>query len=233
MIPDHNGVATFRIGKRRWASWPLYAGSRAPSQASRSSLLTLTPVRTHTATHVPFCITTLRPRLHRCSTRHQLFLAEISTVAVYFPCAFTTCLRPRGYPRRPGRMEMGLWCLPSLISPPFRVRHLTYATSCRTNGLQWKWLRTAINGNLGPDYLHLSIPSGPDYVPLRLLLSSWDCHQQRWDHITCDYPEPPSSACLDARGSTGISQERLGGVPVSYISRPGAERVSLHLKLPY
>jgi len=149
MPPDHNGVATFRIGKRRWASWPLYAGSRAPSQASRSSLLTLTPVRTHTATHVPFCITTLRPRLHRCSTRtrHQLFLAEISTVAVYCPCAFTTCLRPRGYPRRPGRMEMGLWCLPSLISPPFRVRHLTYATSCRTNGLQLKWLRTAINGN--------------------------------------------------------------------------------------
>src|SRR5262244_674356 len=135
MPPDHNGVATFRIGKRRWASWPLYAGSRAPSQASRSSLLTLTPVRTHTATHVPFCITTLRPRLHRCSTRHQLFLAEISTVAVYFPCAFTTCLRPRGYTRRPGHMEMGLWCLPSLISPPFRVRHLTYATSCRTSWL--------------------------------------------------------------------------------------------------
>jgi len=115
----HNGVATFRIGKRRWARWPLYAGSRAPSQASRSSLLTLTPVRTPTATHVPFCITTLRPRLHSCSTRHQLFLAEISTVAVYFPCAFTTCLRPRGYPRHPGRMAMGLWCLPSLISPPF------------------------------------------------------------------------------------------------------------------
>src|SRR5713226_7028612 len=135
MPPDHNGVATFRIGKGRWASWPLYAGSRAPSQASRSSLLTLTPVRTHTATHVPFCITTLRPSLHSCSTRHQLFLAEISTVAVYFPCAFTTCLRPRGYPRRPGRMEMGLWCLPSLISPPFRVGHLTYATSCRTSGL--------------------------------------------------------------------------------------------------
>src|SRR5262249_9228698 len=136
MLPDHNGVAMFRIGKRRGARCPLYAGSRAPSQASRSSPLTLTPVRTHTATHVPFCITTLRPRLHRCSIRHQLFLAEISTVAVYFPCAVTTCLRPRGYPRRLGRMEMGLWCLPSLISPPFRVRHLPYATSCRTSGPQ-------------------------------------------------------------------------------------------------
>src|SRR2546428_12390176 len=36
----------------------------------------------------------------------------------------------------------------------------------RCNGLQWKWLRTAINGNLGPDYLHLSIPSGRDSVQL-------------------------------------------------------------------
>jgi len=34
-LPDHNGVTTFRIGKRRRASWPLYAGSRAPSQPSR------------------------------------------------------------------------------------------------------------------------------------------------------------------------------------------------------
>ena len=40
------------------------------------------------------------------------------------------------------------------------------------NGLQLKWLRTAINGNVGPDYLHLSIPSGRDYVPLRLLVSN-------------------------------------------------------------
>jgi ethanolamine utilization protein EutA (predicted chaperonin) len=47
-----------------------------------------------------------------------------------------------------------------------------------------------------------------------------------WDQIKCDYPEPPSSACLDARGSTCISQERLGGAPVSYISRLGAESVS-------
>jgi len=35
MAPDHNGVTTFRIGKMRRASWPLYAGSRAPSQQSR------------------------------------------------------------------------------------------------------------------------------------------------------------------------------------------------------
>jgi hypothetical protein len=104
-------------------------------------------------------------------------------------------------------------------------------SSC--NGLQWKWLRTAINGNLGPDYLHLSIPSGRDYLPLSLQSAARDCNQRRWDHITCDSPEPPSSACLCARGSTCISQERLGGVPVSDISRPGAESVSSHLKLPY
>jgi hypothetical protein len=51
--------------------------------------------------------------------------------------AFTTCLRPRDYSRRPGRMETGVWCSPGLVysSPPFGLRHLTYATSCRTNGL--------------------------------------------------------------------------------------------------
>ena len=106
-------------------------------------------------------------------------------------------------------------------------------TTANCNGLQWKWLRTAINGNLGPDYLHLSIPSGRDYLQLRLLLSSWDCNQRRQDHIKCDYSEPPASACLDVRGSTCISQERLGGAPVSYISRPGAKSVSSHLKPPY
>ena len=112
----------------------------------------------------------------------------------------------------------------SLLSPP-------RPATC--NGLQWKWLRTAINGNLGPDYLHLSIPSGQDYLPLRLLLSSWDCNQRRWDHIKCDSPEPPSSACLYARGSICLSRERLGGAPVSYISRPGTESVSSCLKLLY
>jgi len=110
------------------------------------------------------------------------------------------------------------------------------ASSCgyyRCNGLQWKWLRTAINENLGPDYLPLSIPSGRDYLPPRLLLSSWDCNRRRWDHITCDSPEPPSSACLYARGSICISRERFGGAPVSYISGPGTESVSSHLKAPY
>jgi hypothetical protein len=32
---DPIGVSTFRIGKRRRVSWPLYAGSRAPSQQAR------------------------------------------------------------------------------------------------------------------------------------------------------------------------------------------------------
>jgi hypothetical protein len=54
------------------------------------------------------------------------------------------------------------------------------------NGLQSKLAGTAISENLGPDYMHLSIPSGRDYLQLRLLLSSWDCNQRRWDHIRCD-----------------------------------------------
>src|SRR6266516_50496 len=33
--PDHNGVTTFHIGKTRRGSWPLYAGSWAPSQPGR------------------------------------------------------------------------------------------------------------------------------------------------------------------------------------------------------
>jgi hypothetical protein len=57
-------------------------------------------------------------------------------VAVYCPSAFTACLRPRGYPRRPGRRETGVRCAPGLKVPPFYVRHLTYATSCRTSGPQ-------------------------------------------------------------------------------------------------
>jgi hypothetical protein len=34
-MADPIGVSTFRIGKTRRASWPLYAGSRAPSQPAR------------------------------------------------------------------------------------------------------------------------------------------------------------------------------------------------------
>jgi hypothetical protein len=61
-----------------------------------------------------------------------------------------------------------------------------YLVAHNCNGLQWKWLRTAINGNLRPDYLHLSIPSGRDYLQLRLQSSASDCNQRRWDHIKCD-----------------------------------------------
>jgi hypothetical protein len=62
------------------------------------------------ATCVPLCVTTLQPRLHLRSTRSQLFLAWISGVAPYFLFAFTACLRPREYSRRPGRTEMGCRC---------------------------------------------------------------------------------------------------------------------------
>jgi hypothetical protein len=58
-------------------------------------------------------------------------------VAAYCLFAFTACLRPRSYLRRPGRTETGVRCSPGLRdgSPPFWFRHLTYATSCRTNNL--------------------------------------------------------------------------------------------------
>ena len=51
----------------------------------------------------------------------------------------------------PGHGGVAVWYF------PIRCRTDVWSTSM-CNGLQWKWLRTAINGNLGPDYLHLSIP---------------------------------------------------------------------------
>src|SRR5262249_14356938 len=69
----------------------------------------------------------------------------ISVVATYFLFAFTACLRPNDCSSRPGSMEMGFRCSPSLVLPPFTLRHLTYATSCRTNGLQSKRVGTAIS----------------------------------------------------------------------------------------
>jgi hypothetical protein len=70
------------------------------------------------ATCVPLIITMLPPRLHSRSTRLRLFLASISAVAAYCLFAFTACLRPRGYPLRPGRMETGVRCSPGLVSVP-------------------------------------------------------------------------------------------------------------------
>src|SRR5438132_14410671 len=46
LTPDRHGVPTFRIGKMRWTSWPLDAGSGAPFQQDRSHLLTRAPART-------------------------------------------------------------------------------------------------------------------------------------------------------------------------------------------
>src|SRR5215510_16215031 len=119
MPPDHNGVATFRIGKRRWASWPLYAGSRAPSQASRSPLMTLTPVRTPTATHVPLTH-------YGASTKaSQMFNATPTLPRRDFDCGcllslcFYDLLETPQLPTTPRPYGNGLWCWPSLISPPF------------------------------------------------------------------------------------------------------------------
>jgi hypothetical protein len=106
-----------------------------------------------------------------------------------------------------------------------------YTTSC--NGLQSKWIRTAISGNWGPHYVHLSIPPGPDSVPLRLQSTGWACNQQCWDHIICDETASPSSACPYWSCNAGASGERPGGAPVSYASRPGHGCVSPHQKPPY
>jgi hypothetical protein len=95
------------------------------------------------------------------------------------------------------------------------------------NGLQSKWLRTAINGNLRPDYLHLSIPSGRDYLPLRLLLSSWDCNQRRWDHIKCDSPNHRLRPIF-MRGEAYASLENALEVLLSRTSLDLGPRVSHH-----
>ena len=62
------------------------------------------------------------------------------------------------------------------------------------NGLQSKWLRTAIIVFLGPDYLPLSISPGPDYLHLSLQSTDWDCNQRYWDHIICNSTPSPFSA---------------------------------------
>jgi hypothetical protein len=153
-------------------------------------------------------------------------------MATYFLFAFTACLRPNDCSLRPGSMEMGFRCSPSLVSPPFTLRHLTYATSCRTNGLQLKLVGTAINGNLGPDYMHLSIPSRPHYLPLRLQSAARDCNQGDQDHIKCNYSGSPSSPCLYAREGACDSRERLGGAAVSFPFRLGSVSVSPRVNPP-
>src|SRR5262245_22242089 len=64
--------------------------------------------------------------------------------------------------------------------------------------------------------MHLSIPSRPHYLPLRLQSVARDCNQGDQDHITCNYPGAPSSTCLYAREGTCDSGERLGGAAVSF-----------------
>src|SRR5262249_26991760 len=103
----------------------------------------------------------------------------------------------------------------------------------RCNGLQSKLVGTAINGNLGPDYLHLSIPSRPHCLPLSLQSAARDCNQGDQDHIKCTYPGSPSSTCLYAREGAYVSGERLGGATVSYTFRPGSVCVSPRANPPY
>jgi len=56
------------------------------------------------------------------------------------------------------------------------------------SGLQSKTVRTAISANSGPDYLQLSVPPGPHYLPLRLQSAARDCNHPVRDHIICQSP---------------------------------------------
>ena len=100
------------------------------------------------------------------------------------------------------------------------------------SGLQLKRAGTAINGNLGPDYLHLSIPSRRDSVQRRLQSVARDCNQGDQDHVTCNYPGSPSSTCLYAREGACVSGERLGGAAISFTFRPGSRSVSPRVSPP-
>jgi hypothetical protein len=97
-------------------------------------------------------------------------------------------------------------------SGPCRARD-SRDRSC--SGLQLKWVRTAINGNLGRHYLHLSIPPGQDSVQLRLQSMVRDCNQRRWDDIICDSSASLPSACPEARRYACVSGKCLGDAPVS------------------
>jgi hypothetical protein len=66
------------------------------------------------------------------------------------------------------------------IGQPGKVRETWFVSgdsincppSCR--GLQSKTVRTAISAISGPDYLQLSVPPGPHYLPLRLQSAARD-----------------------------------------------------------
>ncbi len=106
----HRQAASGELASLRWARGTISAGPLIPAD-HRSN-------KDVSTTFVPFCVTTLQPRLHGCSTRSQLILAWISGVVPYVLFAFTACLRPRDYSRRPGSRETGVRSSPGLVSPP-------------------------------------------------------------------------------------------------------------------
>jgi hypothetical protein len=76
LAPDRNGVITFRIGKLHRASGPSLR--REPGTVSAKPLTFANPHcsdKDVSTTFVPFCVTTLPPRLHLHSTRFQFLLA--------------------------------------------------------------------------------------------------------------------------------------------------------------
>src|SRR2546430_567208 len=81
----------YHVPHRQDASGELASLRREPGTVSAKPLTFADPYsrKDVSATFVPFCITTLQPRLHLRSTRVRLLLASISVVATYFLCAFT------------------------------------------------------------------------------------------------------------------------------------------------
>jgi hypothetical protein len=124
---DPIGVATFRIGKVRRASWPLDAGSRAPSQHARSPCWP--SLQAGRLSHI-------RPHSHDdASTKASLTFNSTPTVpGIDFGCgSLLSCcvyrlLETPPLPATPRPYGNGL----SVLAQS-EIRHLTYATACRTS----------------------------------------------------------------------------------------------------
>jgi hypothetical protein len=107
----------------------------------------------------------------------------------------TVLLQPGSRQPRADRHALRRRIVELLETSPAGLHHTAIARQlgATCNGLQSKWLRTAITAFLGPDYLPLSISPGPDYLPLRLQSTVWDCNQRWWDHIICNSTPSPFS----------------------------------------
>jgi len=87
-VPHRQDVSG-ELASRRRERGTVSAGPQTPADLGSSKDIS--------TTFIPLCVTTLRSRLHGCSTRFQLSLVSISGVVLYGLFAFTACLRPCDY----------------------------------------------------------------------------------------------------------------------------------------